>query len=305
MADDNTVERIGFVGAGMMGAPMSRALARAGLGVMVYDVNEAHARAAVLDDDGAPICAVASSLDAIASSSVVILMLPTSDVVEHVLLEEGLAAQLTPGTVVVDMSSSEPNRTVKLGAWLADLGVAMIDAPVSGGVARARQGTLTIMAGGSSADLDRCRPMFAAMAAQVFHVGALGCGHAIKSLNNLLSACGLLISIEATEVARGFGVDAETFLAVVNQSTGRNDATENKVARFVLSERYDSGFTAALMAKDLRIAEGLAHSTGAPAQLLGHVCELWQRAASLMPAGSDQTEIVRYLAAGPSTPSAQ
>lgn len=285
---------VGFVGVGMMGEPMVRALVAAGHRVTVHDADPA--RPAALRADCGDAVTVAQSLAALGGLDLVITMLPTSDIVETVALKQGLADAMTSGALLADMSSSEPARTVALGATLAERGLAMIDAPVSGGVARARTGSLTVMAGGGDADVARARPVLEAMAARVFHVGGLGAGHAAKALNNVLSACGLLIASETTEVARRFGLDRQTFLDLVNQSTGRNDATENKMAKFVLSEQYNSGFTAALMAKDLRIARDLAASTGAPTRLLGNLTDAWAEAIEQLPAGADQTEVARHLA---------
>lgn len=289
---------VGFVGVGMMGAPMARCIALSGIPVTVYDVDPDKAAAAVAGPDGRVIATVAGNLEALADNSMIITMLPTSDIVESVLLDAGLAMRLKPGTLVADMSSSEPARTIALGTRLADMGLPMLDAPVSGGVARAKHGNLTVMVGGSDDDLRRATPVLERMAGRIFHVGALGAGHAAKALNNVLSACGLLIATEATEVAHRFGLEPEVFLDLVNHSTGRNDATENKMARFVLSETYNSGFAAALMAKDLRIARGLAASTGAPTRLLRALVDAWQEAIDGLPPGADQTEVGRYLASG-------
>src|SRR5581483_8295162 len=206
----------------------------------------------------------------------------SSDVVEHVLVDEGLLDALAAGSLVVDMSSSEPMRTRALAEEASRRGVELVDAPVSGGVRGAEAGTLSIMVGGSSAQLERCRPLLERMGSKVAHVGAVGSGHALKALNNLLSATTLLISSEALVAARRFGLDPHVFLDVVNGSTGRSLSTELKLPSFVLSETYDSGFALQLMVKDLRIALGLARATDAPFALAEASAELWSRAADAL-----------------------
>lgn len=291
----NAAETVGFIGTGMMGTPIARAMAAGGLRVTVYDIDPAKACAAAEGADGLyPVDSVAE----VAAQPIVVLMLPSSDVVDTVVLRQGLAAAMRPGSLLIDMSSSVPDRTAALGAELASRDIEFVDAPVSGGVARARQASLTIMAGGSPSAVQRARPVLEPAASKVVHIGSLGSGHAIKSLNNVLSACGLLIASEASEVATRYGINSQVFLDVVNTSTGRNDATENKLAQYVLSGRFNSGFAAALMAKDLHIAAQLATSTGAPTTLLHALSGAWDAAIAALPAGADQTEVARYLAAG-------
>jgi 3-hydroxyisobutyrate dehydrogenase len=229
-------------------------------------------------------------------ADVVLLSLPDGAVVRDVLLGEGdLAARLAAGAVVVDLSSSAPSGTVELGARLAERGIALLDAPVSGGVARARTGELAMMVGGEAAVLDRVRPVLATLATRVFATGRLGSGHALKALNNYVSATGLLAALEAIDVAARFEIDPELALEVLNASSGRNNSTESKVAQFVLSGSYGSGFALGLMAKDLRLARALAEELGAPAGLLEASSALWDRGSEAVPAATDHTAIGRAL----------
>lgn len=274
-----------------MGDPMSAQTAAAGFETVVYDAAEG--RAAQVAGSGPR---RAGELADVAAADAVILMLPSSDVVESVLLDDGLLAAMAPGSVLIDMSSSDPRRTVGLADRVHGRGVAFADAPVSGGVGRARTGELTAIVGGEERLLARIEPLLRAMASNVFHVGGIGSGHATKALNNLLSATGLLISAEVVEAGRRFGIDPRTLLELLNVSTGMNHATKTKIERYVLSEKFDSGFRAGLMLKDLRIAGALCDQVGLGTSLAGHVLEEWSLALESLSTDADQTEIARVTA---------
>jgi 3-hydroxyisobutyrate dehydrogenase len=286
---------IGFAGLGHMGTPMADRLATAGHRLRVYDIAPA-ARARHEGRDGV---AVAGQVAEIAEGAdVVILMLPDSAVVAQVLLADGLLEHVASSAVVVDMSSSEPARTRELASVAADRGVTLIDAPVSGGVTGARNGSLTIMVGGPVGVLDRLRPVLEVLGSHVVHAGDIvGAGHAVKALNNLMSAAHLLASSEALLAGRQFGLDPEVMLSIVNSSSGRSGSTQVKWPRFVLPEAYDSGFGLRLMLKDMRIALQLEQEAGVPAPLGRAAVTAWAAAAEDLPPTADHTEIVRWLAA--------
>jgi 3-hydroxyisobutyrate dehydrogenase len=204
-------------------------------------------------------------------------------------------SQLRPGSVIVDMGSSVPARTQALATTAAAHGVHVLDAPVSGGVTRAKKADLAVMVGGDSAVLDVVRPLLQSTGSQIVHVGPVGSGHAAKALNNLLSATGLVAAAEVLLVGRKFGIDAATLLAVLNASSGRNQATETKYEKFILSHNYDSGFAAALMRKDVGIALDLAHSQNVPTIMGDALGRLWASAVDGLAPGADHTEVVRYL----------
>jgi 3-hydroxyisobutyrate dehydrogenase len=287
-------ERIGFVGLGNMGAPMARHLAAAGFHVVAADSNPA----ALEHFCSTAQCDRARSLAELGRSCrLVITMLPDGGAVRRVLLgADGVAAGLAPGSVALDMSSAEPVGTRALAAELADASIALVDAPVSGGVKRAVAGTLAIMAGGEPAAIARCRRVLAALG-QVFCAGASGSGHAVKALNNYLSAVALAATAEAMMAGESFGIDPRVMLEILNHSTGRNTATEQKYPAFVLPRTFDSGFALGLMAKDLRIALGLAEAVGTPAALLSECAGLWNAAERRLGGNADNTDIVRYLEA--------
>ncbi|ESY64073.1 MULTISPECIES: NAD(P)-dependent oxidoreductase [Mesorhizobium] len=286
-------EPIAFIGLGMMGLPMASRLVASGFDVRGADLSEA-SRAAFAAAGGR---AVETASEAVSGASMVVTMLPNAAIVADVLVGSGgAAASLPPGALVVDMSSSAPFKTRELGDKLAKRGVGLIDAPVSGGVSRAKEGTLAIMAGGDSAAIERARPVLSAMGKSIFVTGLLGSGHAMKALNNYVSASGLVAACEALMVGRAFGLDAETIVDVLNVSTGRNNSTETKLKPFVVSESFASGFAIGLMAKDIRTAADLADELGLPASEMSQSAALWEQAAQMLGKGADHTEIYRYLA---------
>jgi 3-hydroxyisobutyrate dehydrogenase len=202
---------------------------------------------------------------------------------------------LDPGSVVVDMSSSSPTGTRQLGRLLAARSVDLLDAPVSGGVPRAEAGTLAIMAGGEPHVLERCRPLLAAMGEPIFSTGPLGSGHAMKALNNHVSAAGLLAAAEALIIGRRFGLDPDVMVDVLNASSGRNNSTENKFKQQVFSRRFSSGFALHLMVKDLATALDLAEATGTPASFSDRCRELWSAAQASLEPDADHTAVVQWL----------
>jgi 3-hydroxyisobutyrate dehydrogenase len=287
--------RIGFVGLGNMGRPMAERLIAAGYRLAVADADPAR-----LAGLGIRATLAASLTELGRASEVVVTMLPDGSIVERVLLgarrgDDHVLAGFAEGGLVIDMSSSAPVGTRALGEKLAPRGIGLVDAPVSGGVKRARDGSLAIMAGGEAALVERCRPILAAMGTQIFATGPLGSGHAMKALNNYVSAAGLAAAAEALMVGGRFGVDPAAMVDKLHASTGRNNATENKLAQFVLSRRFASGFNLGLMAKDLRTALDTARATGTPTPL-GEACvALWSDAEAALGGAADHTEIARYL----------
>jgi 3-hydroxyisobutyrate dehydrogenase len=289
----STGQTIGFVGLGMMGRPMAARLHAAGHSLAVYDISP-EARAAFVSDY--PGTVDAAGLDGLAGASVVILMLPNSDVVDATVLgARGLADVLGAGSTIIDMSSSEPLRSQALAKAIAGRGIRFLDAPVSGGVRRAVDGTLAIMCGGDPEVFEAHRSLLAAMGRTITHVGPVGAGHAMKALNNYVSAAGLVATVEALHVGARFGLDPEVMTDVLNSSTGRNNTTEVKVKPFMLSGKFDSGFALRLMAKDLGIAMGLGSAIGEPMRLGEEVLQIWRDAAEKLPASADHTEMYRFL----------
>ena len=270
---------VAFIGLGSMGQPMAANLAKEGFAVRSFDLNGTGSSPSVRD--------------AAAGAEVMITMLPDGEAVRKAVLE-ALPA-LDSGTVVVDMSSSDPAATRALGTMLAARGIELVDAPVSGAVPKAIDGTLTIMAGGNAATLKRITPLLEKMGDRVFHVGPLGAGHAVKALNNYLGAAGTLAGFEALLIARAYGLDPKPMLEAINASTGRNSATERKIPQQVLTGAFASGFRLALMVKDVGIAYRLARELGIDAPYLREALKLWRDAERHLPADADHTRAYEYL----------
>jgi 3-hydroxyisobutyrate dehydrogenase len=290
------LRQIGFVGLGKMGFPMAGRLAAAGFALKVYDIDP---RVQEQFTAVHPAAGCESPADAGRHSDLVITMLPDGRAVRAVALgsgaEDGLAAGMASGSILVDMSSSSPLATRELGKRLASRGIHMLDAPVSGGVSKARDGTLAIMAGGEPEALERCRPVLAAVGERIFFSGPLGSGHAVKALNNMLSAAGFIAAVEVLLVGRRFGVDPKIMNEILNASTGRNNTTENKMEKFVFSRSFSSGFSLDLMVKDLNTAMELARELEAPALFCTACRELWATAQSSLGKGLDHTDVVRWF----------
>jgi 3-hydroxyisobutyrate dehydrogenase len=285
-----------FIGLGTMGQPMVRNLARS-VPVAVHDADRAALDAATRN---AGVTALPGLLDG-ADADVVVLMLPDSTVVERVLGDPGnprsFASRLRPGTLVVDMGSSAPGATRELAGRLKKGGVAMVDAPVSGGPRKAATAELTIMAGGSAEDYERVLPILRAMGTSVTHVGPVGAAHALKALNNLLSAIGLVGALEVLTAGAKFGLDPRIMLDVVNRSTGRNQSTEVKIGPEVLDGRFQVGFSLRLTVKDITTALDLSTSLGLAPEVSRACVRFCREAlADLGEGNPDQSEIARYLA---------
>ncbi len=292
-AATGTLTRIGFVGLGKMGWPMASLLAPH-YALTVLDVR-AEAADSFAAEHGATAAADLRTLGA--ASDTIITMLPDGEVVREVALGgadgEGLAAGLARGSVLIDMSSSAPLGTRRLAEELRERSIKLVDAPVSGGVTRARDGSLAIMAGGDVETIARCRPLLERLGRTIYEMGAVGAGHTMKALNNYLAATGMAAACEALIVGDRMGLDPARMIEVLNASSGRNSATEGKAAQEVLSRGFASGFTMGLMAKDVGIAAGIAEELALETPLLARCRELWRGAEEQLGRAVDHTEVVR------------
>lgn len=286
------LEMVSFVGLGNMGNPMCKRLLEKGIRVRAHDADagalermcEAGATRA-----GSP-AEAASGVDAM------LLSLPNSEVVEEVVLGNGgLVEGLHPGTTIIDMSSSRPSSTRRIAMELDRRGISMLDAPVSGGVARARSGELAVMVGGERALYERYLPLLQIIGEKVFHVGATGAGHLAKALNNLLSATTLASATEAVLLGERAGLDPEALIEVVNVSTGRSNSTEVKFPRYILNRAFDAGFSTALYNKDVSIALETAAEEGFPMPLGEAVSQVWRRAVEAGYGPEDHTRLYSFV----------
>jgi len=285
---------IAFIGLGQMGAPMARNLLNAGCTVRGHD-RDASTASRFSDSAGFVWCT--SAADAVQGVDLVILMLPDSDIVDGVLWqgEAALSARVKAGSLIIDMSSSDPMRSRENAQKLQSLGIGFIDAPVSGGVKKAEAGTLAIMIGGEAAQVDRARPVLEAMGKNIVHAGGAGAGHAVKALNNYVSAAGLLAVCEALAAAEKFGIDPHLVNQVFNASTGKNNTTENKVEAFMLNGAFNSGFSLALMRKDLETANRFIGQVGSEAEFSDNCLKIWINANAQLAVNADHTMMYRYI----------
>ena len=281
------LSQVGFIGLGNMGWPMARNLRQAGFDVVVYDVDADLAARFVGEFGGAAAGAPAD----FAGCDVVVTMLPNDGIVREVVLgwDGGLATHMKPGSVLLDMSSSSPTGIQAIAEAIAETGVEIVDSPVSGGVARAETGELSLMVGGDDTTVAKVQPVLDALGAKTFRTGGLGSGDAVKALNNFMAAAAYVAAAEALEISKRFGVDAATLFEVVNTSTGRSFVSEVVIAGNVITEAYGTGFQLALLAKDVGIAAGLAESVGLEAPSLELVNRRWQQAASSAAPGTDHS----------------
>jgi 3-hydroxyisobutyrate dehydrogenase len=235
--------------------------------------------------------AVVSLADATKAADVLVTMLPTS--VHVISVVDDILPSLSSGKILVDMSSGAPAATQKIAADLRGIGVPVVDAPVSGGVSRAVTGELAIMTGGEAAALDRVDPLLRAMGTTIHRIGPVGAGQAMKALNNLVSAGGFLMAVEALVIGQQFGLDPSVMTDVLNASTGMNNSTQKKLKQFVLSRKFDSGFSLDLMVKDLSIALEVGRNGAAPTPFSALCREMWASAAGLLGKGQDHTAIAK------------
>ena len=284
------LKRIAFAGIGNMGWPMAANVVKAGFEVTVCDVVPGRA-ASFATETGAK--AAATPAEAASGADCVVMIVPTSKQVGEAV--EAMLPSLKPGMLVIDMTSGQPGRTREIAAMLAGHGVAMIDCPVSGGVPRAKSGQLAIMVGGPAAEIDRAEPVLKAMGTSIYRCGEIGAGQAMKALNNLVSAGGYLIGIEALLIGQRFGLDPTTMVDVLTASSGVNNSTQKKFKEYVLSRRFDAGFGLDLMVKDLSIALEVGRETTTPAPFSALCREMWLAASTSLGPGVDHTALAKML----------
>ena len=250
--------RVGFVGLGTMGGAMAANVAHAGFEVTAW--NRTPGRAAELADLGVTLASTAAA--AAAQADVIVTIVSDTPDVEAVLFgPDGVASGARPGSLVVDMSTISPSATRGFAARLAAQGVAMLDAPVSGGSEGARKGTLSIFVGGDAADLERARPVLAAMGTTITHLGPIGAGQAAKAVNQVILAGAYLGVAEGIVLAMKAGLDVEALVAALSGGAAQSWVLANRSGR-MLANDYPLGFKVALHRKDLAIALEMARETG-------------------------------------------
>ena len=291
--------RVGFIGIGAIGWPVAATLVKAGHEVAVFDI----ARERVANFAREHACRGAGRMSEVADNEFVIAMLPSGEDVRHALFHQddaGFLKAARPGTVVIDMGSSDPLGTRALGTALRERGVSLLDAPVSKRVAVfGASGTpvatgsaipMVIMIGGDDRQaIARAKPLLAAIGDTLFETGALGSGHALKALNNYASAASHVALAEALLVAERFGLDRKIVIDVINVSTGRSFVSEVLFKKQIDNPQFAAGFSIGLFAKDVRNAADLAEAVRLDAPMARLTRERWSRAREHLGASTDIT----------------
>ena len=289
---------IGFTGIGAMGTPMAGNLARAGYPLVVFDLDTART-AALASAHGVTVAKSLAELGA--TANILITMLPDGKAVRTALcgsedsFKDCLLEHAQKNALIIDMSSSSPMGTRELGAVLTQRGLQFIDAPVSNGVKGAVAATLSIMVGGDRAIFERVKPMLEKIGKQIYYAGPLGAGHAIKALNNYVSAAGLIAACEAMHAGQAFGIDPNVVIDIINTSSGMNNTTKNKCKQYMLSGAYNAGFSTGLMAKDVRTALEIAEAMQTSTLFAKPTAEAWNAMEQQLGFLSDHTAMHEFL----------
>jgi 3-hydroxyisobutyrate dehydrogenase len=268
--------QIGLIGLGAMGWPMAANLVEAGVDLTVFDLDADR----VGEFAAIHRCTSATRPSDFAGVSILITMLPDGHVVADVIRnwEGGLLTVLEPGSTILDMSSSSPSGTIELLEEAKRHGLDVVDAPVSGGVPRATDATLSIMVGAGNESFAKVSPTLGKLGKAIFRTGPVGSGHAMKALNNVIAATAYAAVAEAIEVGRAYSLDPKTLVDVVNESTGRSFTSEVVFGQNVIPGTYATGFMLGLLAKDAGIAAEMAATVDIDAPVLRLVAERWSEA---------------------------
>lgn len=284
------IQRIGFVGLGKMGEPMAGHLAKAGFILTVADEAPGIAKKFVSDHGGK----IANSLiDLAREVEAVVTMLPNGLIVREV-LSNGVFQGLAPGSIIIDMSTSNPVETRETADQAKTHGITMVDCPVAGGVIFARDATLTITTGGDEAVLARCQPLLDVMGKKTIHCGDIGAGHAMKALNNFINASLLITAFEALSIGKSFGLNSETMLqSMIAATTSRNSPISKKVQPYLTDGNYTTGMALSLLAKDVRIVAEMADALDNFAPIAEQCSALWTDAEERFGGTQDQIDVAR------------
>ncbi|MDH2433754.1 NAD(P)-dependent oxidoreductase [Pokkaliibacter sp. MBI-7] len=283
---------IGVIGLGNMGGPMALTLLSKGMQVSGFDLSSG--RCSELASQG---LAIADDLTSLCQQAdILLLSLPTAQIVEAVVINH-ILPQARSGSLVIDTSTSHPDTSRALAKALAERQIGFVDAPVSGGPKGAASGTLSMVLGGSDADIERAQPVLEAVSAKRTCIGPVGAGHITKIANNLLCAAHLLTNAEIVRLAQQAGVDPVRVLEGVSAGSGRSGISEVNFPLWVFSGQFDSGFTMQLMRKDVRLGKQLADELGLDLALLNQVAATWAASAGTLADGEDFNAIVKPIIA--------
>ena len=284
---------VGFIGLGNMGFPMVMNLLKLGFQVHVYD-SGASKNLKLAERAGA---VVKKNLSGIAkSSNLIITMLPNSEILAEVLFgPDHFYAEIQSGTIIIDTGSSNPTQTQLISKKLAALDIGMIDAPVIGGVAFAKDATLDFLVGGREDLISKCKPILSAMGRSITYCGPIGSGHALKALTNYVNTAAMVNVVEAIYIGKAFGIDELVMSrSLIETCTGRNHPIIKKIIPQVLTEAYDSGMAISLVEKDLKIALDIASENGCIYPLLEKTLEIISSMVKTMGPNADQTKVAKF-----------
>ena len=283
--------KVAFLGLGSIGRPMAARIAAAGFPLTVWNRTGERASAFAKEHKAR---AAASAADAARGADVVITCMSTSLDVEQV-LEAGAIEGLQAGAVLLDCTSGDPATSKRVAEKLGKRNVAFVDAPVSGGVKGAVEGTLTVMCGGDAKDIERVKPVIESFGKKVVHCGPVGAGDAVKAMNQALLALTIWGTGEALVALSKAGVSAEVALDVINASSGRSNASMNLFPERVIGRKFPRTFRLALLDKDARIAAEIARDERVPAPLTQLAADLCTLARQELGEEADHVEAVKVI----------
>jgi len=286
------MKNIAFIGLGAMGKPMAANIVKAGYSLKVFDLF----KPAVEEMIAKGATAASSPCEAALGSDLVFMSLPNAAIVGNVVTgDNGVLAGSHPGQIIIDLSSVTPGHTKKMAALATEKGVDYLDAPVSGGVAGAIAGTLTIMVGGELAVFEHCREILQVIGKKLYHVGAVGAGDTLKLVNNMLLGINMVGVAEALTLGMKAGLDPKIMLEVIGVSSGRSYALEAKVPNFVLTGNFEPGFAIDLQYKDLEMATQTGKELGMPLLLTNLAQQVYETARASNLGRKDISAIITLL----------
>ncbi len=285
---------IGFIGIGVMGAPMATHLSEAGYRLAIHDLDRSKADNLAAEHE--EIVVKETAKDVAEVSDIVITMLPSGESVRGIIwCDKGLAEGLRPGSLLLDTSSSEPWLTIETARALAEKNIDMVDAPVSGAQSGAQSAKLVFMVGGREGAISRVLPLLRVMGDSVFHLGPTGAGHTMKCINNLITALTFMATSEGLIIGKRSGLDPDVMTDVLNVSTGMSWISQTHIKQRITNRRFDDPFKLELMVKDINIALELAKRMGLPLPLASLGQDLWQAAGRYSGKGSSISHMVKWV----------
>jgi 3-hydroxyisobutyrate dehydrogenase len=284
--------RIGFIGIGSMGRPMSINLLRAGYELTVYDIREEAMEAPIRLGANA----ATGPKEVAQASDIVLTSLPTPEALEQVVLgADGVLEGARKGSILIDTSTVSPSTIKKIWAEAKDRGLMVLEAPVSGGVIGAEAGTLTVIVGGDRPVFERCHEILKVIGENIIHVGDIGSGNTVKLVNNLISLANVAVLSEGMVLGVKAGIEPETLYNVIKVSSGRSYALEVKLPRIISKGEFNQGFALDLACKDLGLALDLGREIGVPLLVTSVARQVYELARARGMGRLDHTAVITLL----------